>query len=53
MQILPKIGLQSNIQYSQKNNNLNMILNIWRIYGSVGRRSDREKTMKEKKNSKP
>lgn len=35
MQILPEIELRSNIQSSQKNNNLNIILNMCRIYGSA------------------
>lgn len=39
-QILPKIDLQSNIQYSQKNNSLNTILNTCRIYGSARHCSD-------------
>lgn len=34
MQIFPKIDFQSNIQNSQKNNNLHIILNACRIYVS-------------------
>lgn len=37
MQILPKIELRSNIQNSPNNNNLNIIQNTCRIYGSVRR----------------